>query len=80
MSLAQLQGWLTEGLQRLLQVLMSSGGSVVMGALGTAVSFVVMLFVLFFVLRDGPALARQVVRMLPIEQRRRTRCGSTCRT
>jgi predicted PurR-regulated permease PerM len=71
-SLAQLQGWLTEGLQRLLQVLMKSGGSVVMSALGTAVSFVVMLFVLFFVLRDGPALARQVVRMLPIEQRRRT--------
>lgn len=72
LSLAQLQGWLTEGLQRLLQVLMKSGGSVVMSALGTAVSFVVMLFVLFFVLRDGPALARQVVRMLPIEQRRRT--------
>jgi predicted PurR-regulated permease PerM len=70
-SLAQLQGWFTEGLQRLLQVLMKSGGSVVMSALGTAVSFVVMLFVLFFVLRDGPALARQVVRMLPIEQRRR---------
>ena len=71
-TLVQLQGWFTEGLQRLLQVLMKSGGSVVMGALGTAVSFVVMLFVLFFVLRDGPALARQVVRMAPIEQRRRT--------
>jgi predicted PurR-regulated permease PerM len=71
-SLAQLQGWFTEGLQRLLQVLMKSGGSAVMSALGTAVSFVVMLFVLFFVLRDGPALARQVVRMLPIEPRRRT--------
>jgi predicted PurR-regulated permease PerM len=71
-SLAQLQGWLTEGLQRVLQVLMTSGGSAVMSALGTVVSFVVMLFVLFFVLRDGPALARQVVRMLPIEQRRRT--------
>jgi len=70
-SLAQLQGWFTEGLQRLLQVLMKSGGSAVMSALGTAVSFVVMLFVLFFVLRDGPSLARQVVRMLPIEQRRR---------
>jgi predicted PurR-regulated permease PerM len=70
-SLLQLQGWLTEGLRRLLQVLVSSGGSAVMSALGTAVSFVVMLFVLFFVLRDGPALARQVVRMLPIEDRRR---------
>jgi predicted PurR-regulated permease PerM len=37
-SLAQLQGWFTEGLQRLLQVLMKSGGSAVMSALGTAVS------------------------------------------
>ncbi len=44
-----------------------------MGALGTAVSFVLMLFVLFFVLRDGPAVAQQVVRMLPIEDRRRAR-------
>jgi predicted PurR-regulated permease PerM len=32
-----------------------------------------MLFVLFFVLRDGPATAQQVVQMLPIEDRRRTR-------
>jgi predicted PurR-regulated permease PerM len=30
-----------------------------------------MLFVLFFVLRDGPALAQRVVRMLPIEERMR---------
>jgi len=32
-----------------------------------------MLFVLFFVLRDGPALAVKFVRMLPIEERRRSR-------
>jgi predicted PurR-regulated permease PerM len=44
-----------------------------MGALGTAASFVLMLFVLFFVLRDGPAVAQQVVQMLPIEDRRRAR-------
>ena len=39
--------------------LASSGGAVVLGALGTLVSFLLMLFVLFFVLRDGPALAQQ---------------------
>ena len=32
-----------------------------------------MLFVLFFVLRDGPALAKKVVGILPIEPRRRAR-------
>jgi predicted PurR-regulated permease PerM len=72
-SLAQLQGWLVEGSRRLLEALVSSGGSVVMGALGTAASFILMLFVLFFVLRDGPAVAQQVVQMLPIEGRRRAR-------
>ncbi len=51
---------------------MSSGGMMLMGALGTTVSFALMLFVLFFVLRDGPTLAQQVVRLLPIEGRRRT--------
>jgi predicted PurR-regulated permease PerM len=72
-SLAQLQGWLVEGSKRLLETLVSSGSTFVMGALGTAVSFVLMLFVLFFVLRDGPAVTQQVVRMLPIENLRRAR-------
>jgi predicted PurR-regulated permease PerM len=72
-SLAQLQGWMVEGTRRLLEALVSSGGSFVMGALGTAASFMLMLFVLFFVLRDGAAVARKVVRMLPIGDRRRAR-------
>jgi predicted PurR-regulated permease PerM len=72
-SLAQLNGWLLEGSKRLLETLVSSGSTFVMGALGTVASFVLMLFVLFFVLRDGPAVAQQVVRMLPIEDRRRAR-------
>ncbi len=74
-SLEQLESWLVEGSKRLLETLVSSGSTFVMGALGTAVSFVLMLFVLFFVLRDGPAVAQQVVRMLPIEDRRRARLG-----
>ena len=70
-TVLQLQEWMAEGLQRLLQLVMSSGGTFVMGALGTTVSFVMMLFVLFFVLRDGPGMAQQVVSMLPIEGQRR---------
>lgn len=72
-SVAQLQSWLLSAAKVLLQSLMSSGGSWVLGALGTFFSFALMLFVLFFVLRDGPDLARTVVRMLPIEERRRAR-------
>ncbi len=72
-SLAQVQGWLVEGTEKLLQALMASGGTMVMGALGTTVSVMLMLFVLFFVLRDGPKLARDVGGMLPIEEDRRAR-------
>ena len=72
-SLLQMQEWVVSGTRNLLQVIVSSGGSVVLGALGTLVSFLLMLFVLFFVLRDGPVLAGQVVRMLPIEEQRRSR-------
>jgi predicted PurR-regulated permease PerM len=71
-TVEQLQGWLVEAAKRVLQSLASSGGNLVLGALGTVVSFALMLFVLFFVLRDGPALAQKVVRMLPIEERRRS--------
>jgi len=72
-TVEQLQGWLVEAAKRVLQSLASSGGNLVLGALGTVVSFALMLFVLFFVLRDGPALAQKVLRMLPIEERRRLR-------
>jgi predicted PurR-regulated permease PerM len=70
-SIIQVQDWLVSAGKYVLQLLASSGGTFVLGALGTLVSFLLMLFVLFFVLRDGPALARKVVRLLPIEQRMR---------
>jgi predicted PurR-regulated permease PerM len=70
-SLGQIEAWLVTGAQRLLESLASSGGAVMLGAIGTIVSFVLMLFVLFFVLRDGPQFATRVVRMLPIEARLR---------
>ena len=73
---ADIQQWLVAATKHLLQSLASSGGSVVLGALGTLVSLSLMMFVLFFVLRDGPGLADKVVRMLPIEERRRARLWS----
>jgi len=66
-SLTQIESWVVMGARRLLEVVASSGGSVFLGAVGTIVSFLLMLFVLFFVLRDGPRFAGSVVRMLPIE-------------
>jgi predicted PurR-regulated permease PerM len=73
LTLQQMQGWVIAGAKNVLQVMVSSGGSVVLGALGTVVSFLLTLFVLFFVLRDGPDIAGKFVRMLPIEEKRRSR-------
>ncbi|MEY2918870.1 MAG: hypothetical protein RL261_175, partial [Pseudomonadota bacterium] len=66
-SLAQIETWVVAGAKRLLQVVAGSGGSVFLGAIGTLVSFMLTLFVLFFVLRDGPRFGSVVVRLLPIE-------------
>jgi predicted PurR-regulated permease PerM len=66
-SLSQIETWVVTGARRMLEVVASSGGSMFLGAVGTLVNFILMLFVLFFVLRDGPRFAESVVRMLPIE-------------
>jgi predicted PurR-regulated permease PerM len=66
-TLEQIHAWVVAAARRLLEVVASSGGSVVLGAVGTMVSVVLTLFVLFFVLRDGPRFANTLVRMLPIE-------------
>lgn len=74
-SLSQIEAWVVTGARRLLEVVASSGGSVFLGAVGTLVNFILMLFVLFFVLRDGPRFAEAVVRMLPIEPSLRGKLG-----
>jgi predicted PurR-regulated permease PerM len=66
-SLTQIETYVVSGAKRLLEIVAGSGGSVFLGAIGTLVSFVLTLFVLFFVLRDGPRFARVAVQMLPIE-------------
>jgi len=66
-SLPQIEAWVVTGSKRLLETLASSGGAVMLGAIGTIVTFVLTVFVLFFVLRDGPDLAAKFVRSLPIE-------------
>jgi predicted PurR-regulated permease PerM len=66
-SLPEIEGWLVTSARRLLETLAESGGAIMLGALGTLVSFLLMLFVLFFVLRDGPAFTAKAVRMVPMD-------------
>ncbi|MBK6741645.1 MAG: AI-2E family transporter [Hydrogenophilales bacterium] len=68
---AQLQSWLESGAQMLLRSLAATGGNFLLSALGTVIHFFMMLFLLFFLLRDGGDLLRRAVRLVPMEAQRR---------
>ena len=54
-STSHVQAWLVEGSKHLFEQLATFGGIAFLGAVGTVLSFTVMLFVLFFIIRDGRA-------------------------
>lgn len=68
---AQLQSWLESGAALLMTSLAASGGNILLGALGTLMNFFVMLFLLFYLLRDGHRLLARCWRLLPIAKQRR---------
>ena len=72
-SAAQVQGWITDNLQALLKSAAAMGGTVALGAIGTLVGFFLMLFMLFFFLRDGRAMLDGLTRLIPVEHQRRAR-------
>ena len=53
------------------------GGSVALGVFGTLVSFVMMLFLLFFFLQDGRAMLARLTRLIPMEPRARADFSDT---
>ena len=61
-NLAQVRGWIIEGSRAVLQSLASLGGKVFLGAVGTVVGFVLMVFMLFFFIRDGAEMVRDAAR------------------
>ncbi len=65
----QVQAWLVEGGQTLFQQLASYGGIAFLGAVGTVLAFTVMLFILFFIIRDGRAIARLGSALVPLPAR-----------
>lgn len=67
----QVQGWLTDGAQSALKSAATMGGSVALGVFGSIVSFIMMLFLLFFFLQDGRAMLASLTRLIPIEPARR---------
>jgi predicted PurR-regulated permease PerM len=72
-SAAQVQGWISGGFQSVLKSTAAAGGSLALGLFGTVVGFFMMLFLLFFLLRDGRAILEHGARLIPLEDARRER-------
>lgn len=75
-SATQVQAWLIEGGRRLFEQLASLGGSAFLGAVGTIISFIVMFVLLFFITRDGRAIAQGGAALVPLERVRRDALGA----
>jgi len=70
-SAAQVQGWLTDGLESVLKNAASMGGDVALSVFGTLAGFFIMLFMLYFFLRDGAGMVARLTRLIPTEPARR---------
>lgn len=75
-SAEQVQGWLLSGTREVAQKAASMGGTVFLGALGSLVSFAIMLFLLFFFLRDGDVMIGRARRLIPLDEERKQRLFS----
>ncbi|MEZ5459028.1 MAG: AI-2E family transporter, partial [Steroidobacteraceae bacterium] len=70
-STQQMQEWATAAAENALRSAAGVGGNLLAGALGTVTGFFLMLFLLFFLLRDGVALLDRMTTLIPLEGARR---------
>jgi predicted PurR-regulated permease PerM len=62
----QLRDWLITGSRSLLEHVGTVGSSIFVGAVGTVVGFVMMLFLMFFFLRDGASMQSRLTALVPM--------------
>jgi predicted PurR-regulated permease PerM len=72
-GVSQIQAWVTESAQSLLKSAAAVGGNVALGIFGTLIGFFMMLFMLYFFLRDGRAMWDGLTKLIPAEPQRRAR-------
>jgi predicted PurR-regulated permease PerM len=72
-SAEQIQSWLIAGAREVLKRAASVGGGFFLGALGSLLGFAIMLFLLFFFLRDGDAMLARARRLIPLDEVRKER-------
>jgi predicted PurR-regulated permease PerM len=69
----QVQEWLVNGAQSVLKAAAAVGGDVAIGVFGTLIGFALMVFLLFYLLRDGASMLAHLMRLVPLEPKRRER-------
>ena len=67
-SLAQVQAWAVQVARAILGSLASLGQKAFLGALGTVIGFLLMLFILFFAIRDGRAMFAALRELVPMSR------------
>ncbi len=72
-SAAQVQSWLVSGTQEVLQRAAGVSGSFFLGALDSLFSFAIMLFLLYFFLRDGDEMMTRARTLIPLDDARKER-------
>jgi predicted PurR-regulated permease PerM len=72
-SAEQVQSWLVSGTQDILQRAAGWSGSIFLGALSSLLAFAIMLFLLFFFLRDGDTMLARGRRLIPLDEARKDR-------
>jgi predicted PurR-regulated permease PerM len=72
-NVAQVRGYVIEGSRAVLQSLASLGGKVFLGAVGTVFGFVLMVFLLFFIIRDGAGMWRTLRDLIPMTRQQKNK-------
>jgi predicted PurR-regulated permease PerM len=67
----QVKDWLVQNGRSLLLTLMGVSGAALASVLGAIVSLALMLFLLFFFLRDGETLVGRAIRLVPMDDRKK---------
>jgi predicted PurR-regulated permease PerM len=70
---AQLKSWFAQGMAQLPELLSGLGARMFVQAFHTGLAFVVMLFMLFFLVRDGAGIVTTLSSLVPMSARRRER-------
>jgi predicted PurR-regulated permease PerM len=67
-SATDIQQWLTSAAEAIVRNVASFSGGVALSALGALVGFFFMLFILFFMLRDGAGMFDRLQRLIPVPE------------